>query len=112
MFFLARCIFWFAIVFSSMSWGADSALPDMPLDVRQTVMAEGLAALGAAKAAAVDRIESWCIKSPTECTADAAKLTALVTAYAMGDADEPSSGLQTPLPVPRSNPLRHSPPRG
>jgi hypothetical protein len=108
-FFLIRSVFWLSIVFSSMSWAVDASQPRHPHELRDVVVQSGLAIAGAAKDAAVNQARAWCIKSPDQCMADAAQLTALIVANQSDDAPGEDGGgkRRASDPLPHSGPRHH-----
>jgi hypothetical protein len=109
-FFLIRSVFWLSIVFSSMSWAVDASQPPKPHALRDAVVQSGLEIVGVAKDAAVGQVRAWCIKSPDQCVADAAQLTALIAANQSDDT--PDDGLaaseaRATLPLPHPDPRHH-----
>ena len=114
MFFLIRSVFWLSIVFSSMSWAVDASQPPQPHALRDAVVQSGLEIAGAAKVVAVNQVRAWCVKSPDQCLADAAQLTALIVANQSDDTQEDRSAAgsgQAMLPLPHPDPRHHMAPR-
>lgn len=111
-FFLIRCAFWLTIVFMAMPPVIDAAHPT-PRPLGASLSENGLAMLGVAKDAAVDQAKAWCATKPDRCLADAARLTALVSANQAEDTIEaprfqaPEPSVEMSVPVPLADPRRH-----
>lgn len=107
--FLLRCAFWLSVVYASMSWAPGTLAP---VNVGSSLVEAGRSQTQSLVASAAARATDLCARHARECIAEAARLTALISATdrsAEAAADEPKTDAMPtatiPLPVP--DPRRH-----